>query len=67
MKKLISLIGDFLTGSWRELKKVVWPSRQTVISHTLSVLVVLLAATVVIAVVDIAFSKLMETILFLNK
>lgn len=60
MKKVFTVTKDFFTDSYSELLKVSWPNRQTVIYHTIAVIVVMVVATVIIAVADIGLSKTME-------
>ncbi len=57
MKKTISSIKRFFRGVIIELKKVSWPSRKTVINHTL---IVVLSSTIVIIIVSAIDSGLSE-------
>ncbi|MEX0710668.1 MAG: preprotein translocase subunit SecE [Chloroflexota bacterium] len=54
---------DYLTEAWSELKKVAWPTRQTVINLTLIVLAVSIAVGAYIAVLDTGFHALVEQVL----
>jgi preprotein translocase SecE subunit len=45
-------IRQYLTEAWSELKKVAWPTRQTVVNLTLIVLGVSIAVGIYIAVLD---------------
>jgi preprotein translocase SecE subunit len=56
-------IRQYLTEAWSELKKVAWPTRQTVINLTLIVLAVSVAVGIYIAVLDTAFHALIDQVL----
>jgi preprotein translocase SecE subunit len=56
-------IRQYLTEAWSELKKVAWPTRQTVINLTLIVLAVSIAVGAYIAVLDSAFHALIDQVL----
>jgi preprotein translocase subunit SecE len=53
----------YLSESWAELKKVAWPSRETVIRLTLLVIAVSLAVGIYIFVLDSIFNTLIEQVL----
>ena len=53
----------YLTESWAELKKVVWPTRETVIRLTVLVVAVSLAVGVYIFVLDRIFNSLVDQVL----
>jgi preprotein translocase subunit SecE len=53
----------YLTEAWSELKKVSWPTRQTVINLTLIVIAVSVAVGIYIAVLDTALHALVEQVL----
>ena len=56
-------IRRFFDESWSELKKVAWPSRQTVTNLTLIVIGVSVAVGIYIAVLDTALHALVGQIL----
>jgi preprotein translocase subunit SecE len=60
---VITSMRQYLTESWSELKKVAWPTRQTVVNLTLIVLAVSIAVGIYIAVLDGAFHALMTQVL----
>jgi len=60
---VFSGIRTYLTDSWSELKKVAWPTRQTVINLTLIVIAVSVAVGIYIAVLDAALHALVEQVL----
>ena len=53
----------YLTESWAELKKVVWPTRETVIRLTVLVVAVSLAVGVYIFVLDRIFNTIVDQVL----
>ncbi len=53
----------YLTEAWSELKKVSWPTRQTVTNLTLIVIAVSVAVGIYIAVLDTALHALVEQVL----
>jgi preprotein translocase subunit SecE len=53
----------YLAESWSELKKVAWPTRQTVINLTLIVIAVSVVVGAYIAVLDTGFHSLVEQVL----
>ncbi len=53
----------YFNESWAELKKVTWPTRETVIRLTLLVIAVSVAVGIYIAVLDRFFNTLLDTVL----
>ena len=51
---------DYLRGTRTELKRVVWPSRQDTIKHTLAVIGISVAVAVFLGGLDILFQYLLE-------
>ena len=61
-----TVIGRFriyLTEAWAELRKVAWPTRETVINLTLIVIAVSIAVGAYIAVLDVGFAGLLDQVL----
>lgn len=56
-------IVDFLNGVTKEMKKVTWPTQDELKESTMVVLVSTLIVGLFVSVVDIFFTKLMETLL----
>ena len=56
-------IRQYLAEAWSELKKVAWPTRQTVINLTLIVIAVSIAVGAYIAVLDTVFHALIDQVL----
>jgi preprotein translocase SecE subunit len=53
----------YVIESWSELKKVAWPTRQTVIRLTLLVVAVSFAVGIYIFVLDSIFNALIDQVL----
>jgi len=49
---MVEKIKNFFTGSYAELRKVIWPSRQEVISHTVIVVLSVAISMAIIAALD---------------
>ena len=60
---MVNSIRQYLTEAWSELKKVAWPTRQTVLNLTLIVLAVSIAVGVYIAVLDTGLHAMVEQVL----
>jgi preprotein translocase SecE subunit len=56
-------IRRYLVESWAELKKVAWPSRETVIRLTLLVIAVSVAVGIYIYVLDRIFNTLIDQVI----
>ena len=61
---MITGIRQYLTESWSELRKVAWPTRETVVRLTLLVLAVSIVVGAYIGVLDVVFNRTIEQ--FLN-
>ena len=53
----------YLVESWSELKKVAWPTRETVIRLTILVIAVSLAVGIYIFALDRVFNTLLDVVL----
>ena len=60
---MLTGIRRYLVESWAELKKVAWPSRETVIRLTALVLGVSVAVGVYIFVLDRIFNTLVDQVI----
>ncbi len=60
---MLTGIRRYLADSWAELKKVAWPTRQTVVRLTLLVIAVSAAVGLYIFVLDSIFNTLVEQVL----
>jgi preprotein translocase SecE subunit len=56
-------IRQYLAEAWSELKKVAWPSRETVTNLTLIVIAVSIAVGAYIAVLDLALGAAVDQVL----
>ena len=63
MGLLARLVG-FIQGSWRELQRVQWPDRRQVAQATSVVIGFVIVAGVFLGVADLAFSHLMNYVLY---
>lgn len=61
---MISGIKNFFTGSVEELKKVIWPSRKEVTSHTVIVIVSIGVAMALIAAIDFGLFSLVQWLIY---
>lgn len=59
MNKLV----NYLKGAREELAKVVWPSRETTLQHTMIVIGISLAVALILGAVDFGLSKLIEIVI----
>ncbi len=56
-------IRQYLAESWSELKKVAWPTRQTVINLTIIVLIVGSIVGAYIAILDVLLAGALDQVL----
>jgi preprotein translocase subunit SecE len=59
-------ITKYLREVRAEVRKVTWPSRQEVVRFSTIVVIVLIVMSIFMAVVDFAFSRLMQAIISLG-
>lgn len=57
---MITAIKNFFIGSYEEFRKVVWPSRPEVISHTVIVIVSTLVTMALVAAIDFGLFTLIQ-------
>lgn len=60
---MIEKIQKFFTGSYDELKKVIWPSQKVVINHTIMVVVSIIVAMGIIAALDYGLFTLVQRLI----
>jgi len=58
----MNTILNYFKGVREELSKIVWPSKQVTINHTLVVIGVSLAVAVFLGVIDLGLSKVVEKV-----
>ena len=63
MSGVIKQIRQFIIGSVAEAKKVTWPTKQQLFGHSLIVVGALIVSIAIIALIDYAFSYLIQTYL----
>lgn len=49
---MMEKIQNFFIGSYDEFKKIIWPSKKVVISHTVMVIVSIIVSMAIIALLD---------------
>lgn len=59
MNKLV----NYLQGAREELAKVVWPSRETIVNHTLVVIGISLAVAIVLGIIDYGLAWVLQRVL----
>jgi len=60
---MIQRIKNFFIGSYEELKKVVWPNRREVISHTIIVIVTVGVSMAIVAAIDFGLFNLVQLLI----
>lgn len=55
-------IGRYFKECWLELKKVSWPSRQTVVHYTWIIIFSTIVFAIVLGLIDIGIGQLMDLI-----
>jgi preprotein translocase SecE subunit len=60
---VISGLRNYMSDAWSELKKVAWPTRQTVTNLTLIVIAVSIAVGAYIAVLDLLLKGAVDQVL----
>jgi preprotein translocase subunit SecE len=60
---VIGRIRIYLSEAWSELRKVAWPTRQTVVNLTLIVIAVSVVVGAYIAVLDVGFTGVLDQVL----
>jgi preprotein translocase subunit SecE len=60
---VIGRIRIYLTEAWGELRKVAWPTRQTVVNLTLIVIAVSIVVGAYIALLDLGFTGVLDQVL----
>jgi preprotein translocase, SecE subunit, bacterial len=60
---VVNNLRQYLVESWAELKKVAWPTRQTVVNLTLIVIGVSVAVGAYIAILDLLLHGALQQVL----
>ena len=61
---MFSRFRTYLTEAWSELRKVAWPTRQTVVNLTLIVIAVSIGVGAYIAVLDLGLHEAVARVFF---
>ena len=56
-------IANYFKGAKEELSKVVWPSKQITINHTIMVIGVSVVVAAFLGVIDLGLSKVVENLI----
>lgn len=60
---MIGKIKNFFAGSYEEFRKVIWPSKKEVISHTLIVIISIAVSMLIIALVDLGLFTIVQMLI----
>ena len=60
---IINKIKNYFIEAYRELKKVVWPTKKDTIKHTVLVIVISLAVAAFLGGIDYLFNELLERVI----
>lgn len=60
---MFTKIKNFFIGSYEEFRKVIWPSREELISHTIIVVISIFVAMAIIAAVDFGLFTLVQKLI----
>lgn len=61
---MIQKIINYFTSSYEEMRKVIWPNRQEVISHTIIVVSSIIVSMAVIAAIDYGLFNLIQILIY---
>lgn len=61
---MIAKISNFFLLSFEELKKVIWPSRKELISHTIIVILSVAVSMAIIAAIDYGLFVLVQWLIY---
>lgn len=61
---MINKIVNYFKNAYQEMRKVVWPSRQEVISHTVIVVIAIAVSLGVLALVDFGLFNLLQILIY---
>ncbi|MGA2667244.1 MAG: preprotein translocase subunit SecE [Patescibacteria group bacterium] len=60
-------ITNYFTSSYEEMKKVVWPNRKEVTSHSIIVVVSILVSMGIVAAIDYGLFSLIQVLVYNQK
>ncbi len=55
---------NYFISSYQEMRKVIWPNRQTVISHTIIVVIAIATSMGIIAILDLGLLRILEILVY---
>ena len=61
--KAINSIKDYFVGSYRELKKVTWPTKKQTINYSVLVVALSIGTAVFFSILDYIFDAIFKTII----
>lgn len=61
---MITKVKNFFLGSYEELRKVIWPSRKEVTSHTVIVILSIAVSMLIVAAVDYGLFTLVNYVIY---
>jgi len=61
---MFSSIKNYFTTSYQEMRKVVWPNRQEVSSHTIIVVLSIIISMAIIAALDFGLFNLIQYLIY---
>lgn len=64
---MIQKIINYFTSSYEEMRKVIWPNRQEVTSHTIIVVSSIIVSMAVIAAIDYGLFNLLQILIYNNR
>ncbi|PWB38469.1 MAG: preprotein translocase subunit SecE [Parcubacteria group bacterium] len=56
-------LSNYLKGAREELAKVVWPSREVIVNHTLIVIGISLAVAIVLGAIDFVLAWILQLVI----
>lgn len=60
---MIQKITNYFTSSYEEMRKVIWPSRQEITSHSIIVVLSILISMGIIAAIDFGLFNLLQILI----
>jgi len=61
---MIGKITNYFTSSYEEMRKVIWPNRKEVTSHSLIVILSIIISMAIIAAIDYGLFNLLQILLY---
>lgn len=61
---MITKIINYFKNSYQEMRKVVWPSRQEVLSHTIIVVIAIVVSMGLVALIDFGLFNVLQILIY---